>query len=127
MKKITVLFLLSVYVFSATDLKEFFKLNVLSQHFEETKQLDNSVTFLDFLVMHYVTDDGNSNDNDTDEKLPFKSADVHSTVNFVSIPYQFISLAFTSFPDSKSYFFHHDDSFIVTNYQALVWHPPQFS
>lgn len=126
-KKITVLFLLFIYLFSATDLKELLKINALANHFEETKQLDNSVSFLSFLVMHYITDDGNSKDNDTDKKLPFISHDVYSITSFLSIPNQFVSLVYTSFPTIRNDFFVEDDSLIFTNYHALVWHPPQFS
>ena len=77
--------------------------------------------------MHYIADDGNDKDNETDEKLPFKSHEVYSTVNFVSVPNQIISLAFNSFPTIRNDFFVEDDSLIYTNYHALVWHPPQFS
>ena len=127
MKKITTIFLLSIYLFSATDLKELLKINALTNHFEETKQLDNSVSFFSFLIMHYITDDGNSKDNLSDEKLPFKSHVVYSVVSFVSVPIQITSLSFNAYPIIKNDFFVEDDSLIFTNYCALVWHPPQFS
>ena len=127
MKKITTIFLLSIYLFSATDLKELLKINALTNHFEETKQLDNSVSFFSFLIMHYITDDGNSKDNATDEKLPFKSHVVYFVVSFVSVHIQITSLSFNAYPIIKNDFFVEDDSLIFTNYCALVWHPPQFS
>ena len=77
--------------------------------------------------MHYITDDGNSKDNSTDAKLPFKSHEVCSVVSLVSVPNQFISLAINSFPIIKNDFFVEDDLLIFTNYCALVWQPPQFS
>ena len=127
MKKITTIFLLSIYLFSATDLKELLKINALTNHFEETKLIDNSLSFFSFLIMHYITDDGNSKDNSTDAKLPFKSHEVYSLVSLVSVPNQFISLAINAFPIIKNDFFVEDDLLIFTNYCALVWHPPQFS
>ncbi len=127
MKKITVILLLFLYLFSVTDLKELCKIHELANHLEETKKLDNSVSFIDFLVMHYITDDGNNSDNDTDEKLPFKAHHVYSTISFISLPNQFISLVFNAFPTFKSDFFYEDDSLIFSNYHTLVWHPPQFS
>ena len=126
-KKITTIFLLSIYLFSATDLKELLKINALTNHFEETKLIDNSLSFFSFLIMHYITDDGNSQDNSTDAKLPFKSHEVYSLVSLVSVPNQFISLAINAFPIIKNDFFIEDDLLIFTNYCALVWQPPQFS
>ena len=102
-------------------------MNALTNHFEETKQLDSSVSFFSFLIMHYITDDGNSKDNATDEKLPFKSHEVYSVVSFVSVPIQITSLSFNADPIIKNDFFVEDDSLIFTIYCSLVWHPPQFS
>lgn len=127
MKKSVAIFLLTVYLFSATDLKELLKIEVVIEHLQEHQKNDRSVTLFQFLVMHYITDDGNSKDNATDEKLPFKSHEVYSVVSFVSVPNQIASLAFNAFPIIKDDFFVEDDSLIFTNYHALVWHPPQFS
>ncbi|MEP7265945.1 MAG: hypothetical protein ABI772_15685 [Bacteroidota bacterium] len=85
------------------------------------------MSFIKFLVMHYVTDDGNDYDNETDKKLPFKSTDAYSVINYVSISNQLISFNYKSLPTISDDFFIEDDSIIFTNCHVLVWHPPQFS
>lgn len=128
LKKTAAIFLLSVYLFSATNLLELLKINVVVQHFRETKQLDNSVSLFQFLVMHYVTDDHNDKDNERDKHLPFKSPDICiSNVCFVSIACQFSSLNFQFFGVEVNDFFPNNDSFVIASFHALIWHPPQFS
>ncbi|MBK9801152.1 MAG: hypothetical protein IPP56_16000 [Bacteroidetes bacterium] len=75
MKKVAGLFLLSIYLLFATDLKELLKVNKLVLHYSETKEINNSISFFHFLEMHYVTDDANTTDNEQDKQLPFKSPD----------------------------------------------------
>jgi len=75
-KKVAALFLLSIYLFSAIQLSELLKINVLLAHYHETEQHEPKISFFDFLVMHYVTDDGNSKDNDRDSQLPYKSGEI---------------------------------------------------
>ena len=122
------LFLLSIYLFSAIQLYELLKINVLVAHYYETKQHEPEITFLDFLVMHYVTDDGNSKDNDRDCQLPFKS-NSNLVANGVSTftlnkPEEIIVPAIvadkTIFPDYR-------DPYISSNFSKLVWNPPRIS
>lgn len=53
------------------------KLPVLITHFNEHKQRDNNVTFVDFLSMHYWGTDIDDHDEDRDSQLPFKTTDIH--------------------------------------------------
>jgi hypothetical protein len=127
-KKITAILLLSVYLFSATDAKELLKMNVVFDHFTETRATDKAVSFLHFLVMHYVTDDHNDKDNNRDMQLPFKSPDTCIANNsLVSLHNQFASFTFNFFPVNERDFIIAEKTFVISNYQALVWHPPQFS
>ena len=120
---------LSLYLFSATGFNELFKINALVQHFYETQKNDNTVTFLHFLTMHYITDDLNDKDNDRDNQLPFKSTEtVLSNISLTYIPGQYISsLASQSFIINKKDFLTIKDLFIFTNYHTLIWHPPEYS
>lgn len=104
-----------------------FKVNMLVQHYEETKLQEGSISFLNFLVMHYITDDGNDQDNDTDSKLPFKSKQIYSMIGFVSAPTQSVSIVISALGLIKYDYYVKVVSLIFTSYYALVWHPPQFS
>lgn len=60
-----------------TELHQLFKLPILFEHFAEHKERNTTVSFVDFLAMHYWGDDLDDNDDDRDMQLPFKKADVH--------------------------------------------------
>ena len=128
MKRIAAIILLSVYLFSATDAKELLKMDAVFEHFNETKQNNKTVSFLNFLVMHYITDDHNDKDNNRDMQLPFKSPDTCiANSSLVSLDNQFASFTFNSYPVNEQDFLIADQAFVISNFQALVWHPPQFS
>lgn len=54
------------------------KLPVLVEHFREHRCLDQRITFLDFLAMHYWGTDLNDDDDARDNQLPFKN----DTINY---------------------------------------------
>jgi hypothetical protein len=45
---------------------------MLYVHFQEHHQRNNEVGFVEFLVMHYMGDDGTTSDDDRDMELPFQ-------------------------------------------------------
>lgn len=98
------------------------------RHLHEHQQTDSSVSLFQFLVMHYVTDDHNDKDNESDMKLPFKSPDsCISNISFFSIVCQFSSADFQPFEIVADDFFPNNDAFIITGFHAFIWHPPQLS
>jgi hypothetical protein len=64
--------------------QQFYKLPVLIEHFKEHQQI-RSVSFIDFLAMHYWGEDQNDNDADRDMQLPFKNISGYS-LHLVFIP-----------------------------------------
>jgi hypothetical protein len=85
---------------------------------------------MQFLVMHYLTDDLNDKDNDRDMQLPFKSTTharaLNSTALYISCYYS--SLLVKSFVIAeKDIYLPQKEFFLITDYQSLVWHPPDFS
>jgi hypothetical protein len=54
------------------QLAQLIKLPVLVQHFQEHRQRDARVTFVEYLAMHYFGKDINDDDDDRDRQLPFK-------------------------------------------------------
>ncbi|HEX5001684.1 MAG TPA: hypothetical protein VFW78_04245 [Bacteroidia bacterium] len=128
MKKFAAILLLVTYLFSATNFKELLKVNVVIQHFHETKQIEQSVSLFQFLVMHYITDDHNKKDDDRDKQLPFKAPDsCISNSSFVSIVGQFSVTSILPVSDLVMDLFPDTVYFVLTSFHALVWHPPQLS
>ncbi len=127
-KKITAIFLLSIYLFSATQLYELLKINVLVDHFYETRLNNPDISFFDFLVMHYITDDGNNKDNDRDAQLPYKSHDSFVAYGFSTfILNRPEGIALPPLVIDKADFQNYDNLFISSNYSNLVWNPPRIS
>jgi hypothetical protein len=129
-KKVTAILFISVYLLSATEISELFKINTLVQHFYETNNTGKPVDFLHFLVMHYVTDDLNDKDNDRDRQLPFKSPETcFSNSTSLYIPFQFIqsSLAAQSFTVTKANLFGTKNDLVIIDFKNLIWHPPKYS
>jgi len=127
-KKLSAIFLLSVYLLSATQLSELLKVNALIEHYQETELKNGPVGFLDFLMMHYVTDDGTSQDDDRDCQLPFKS---HSSLVASSFSNFIINrnVEITSAPigTAERYFNDYCNPFIRSIYSQQVWNPPKIS
>ncbi len=77
MRKFICVFLVSVYLFSNSEAKQFLKIPKLIEHFYNHKERDASTTLISFLKLHYLDDHGKDADYKEDMKLPFKTHDSH--------------------------------------------------
>ena len=75
MRTTLILVLMAVHLFGNTELGQLFRLPRLISHYFQHRELDPSVTFIDFLAMHYVGDDGTTADDDIDNQLPYHHVD----------------------------------------------------
>ena len=125
MNKFYALFLLFVYLLFSAGMSEFLKVNTLLTHYGETRKWTPSVCFFEFLVEHYLTDDGNPDDNATDSKLPFKSPGSHAASGLVFILSQFPAGVKSCSSRPADDYFSRNDSTVPTRFHSLVWHPPQ--
>ena len=127
-KKIISILLFSCYLITVCDLKEILKIEKLIEHYQESKAEDPDTSIIDFLTMHYVTDDMNDLANDQDMKLPFKhSGNFSSEQTFAFIVTVPSSLIFQTFAIRSSNYCFSGNSIFILNFQTLVWHPPQIS
>lgn len=92
MRKLAAIFIVSVYLFGATEASQLLKLPVLVQHYYEHKAGNASVTLVQFLHMHYMGHDDNDNDNLRDMQLPFKTMNDYCMIAFNSLPPQKIQM-----------------------------------
>jgi hypothetical protein len=127
-KKFVAIFLLSIYLLSSTAMSELLKVNVLVEHFQETRMKNGPVAFFDFLVMHYITDDGNSLDDDRDCQLPFKSHSSLVANNFSNfILNRYVEIVLTPVKTDERHFYNYCSPYISSNFSKLVWNPPKIS
>ena len=117
--------MLFVYLSSNTQLHEIFKLPALFEHYLEHHQSNASLSFFDFLKMHYADNNIIYPDYEEDMKLPFKSTDVCDY--FVAI--------FSMLPNhptikeplhtQETMFAEFKHQFICTSVLNAIWQPPK--
>ncbi|HQV53912.1 MAG: hypothetical protein IPH34_04555 [Chitinophagaceae bacterium] len=91
-KWVSILFL-SIIVLSHSELHQLLRIPVLIDHFKEHKKEDPSITFIQFIKLHYdkiVVDD----DYQRDQQLPFRDANCTTSVSglVIDIPPQNIKI-----------------------------------
>ncbi len=126
LKKSVAILFLSVYLISATELQQLVKLPLLIEHYQEHKQKNRNLSFVDFLNMHYSQQQELDADYDRDMQLPFKSHDGCST-SFLSV---FLNGATTELPNKTAFsasvqFSAYTDNFLSQAYLASIWQPPK--
>lgn len=81
--------LIAVHLFGNTEAAQLLKLPKLITHYFQHRQMDPSVTFIDFLAMHYGGDDGTSVDDGMDDQLPYHNVDNHCLASVYYVADQF--------------------------------------
>jgi hypothetical protein len=72
-KKGLAIFFLSIYLVSATEIKELLKIPFMLEHYQEHKAEDCKLSFTDFLSWHYLHNTSLAKDYSKDLQLPFKN------------------------------------------------------
>jgi hypothetical protein len=110
-----------IYLVSFTEFKEVLRLPVLIQHYGEHKDQVGEMSFLEFLVMHYETDEAH---DDMDNKLPFKDCGHSFTGQVIMLPIQKFSLSEqieASTPAYQFFYLQHEPELIATD----IFQPPK--
>lgn len=126
MKKYASIFLLSLYVFGATDAYQLLKLPVFIQHYITHKQQNPALSIAGFLQIHYndgllVVDD----DFEQDMQLPFKTSQVsfgHS--NNIIIP-SFTPIHLFSIEAYREDFFNYKQQLHCLLDKNSIFQPPK--
>ncbi len=126
LKKITSIFFLTLYLFSTTEANELLKLPVIFQHYAEHQQEDKSISFLQFLDIHYMHGSPKDKDYERDMQLPFKTPTqcISSIVpEFVPLmPEISIDKPIELSENKKSF---PKTQFILSSYLSNIWQPPK--
>jgi hypothetical protein len=80
------LFLLVLYLATATPLAELVKVPVLFEHFQEHRQESPDISVLDFFRIHYFNGNKRDADFSRDMQLPFKTIEASSASLAVVLP-----------------------------------------
>ena len=126
MKKYTVILILTAYLFSTTELHQLLKLPIVFEHYYEHKQLNQDISFLDFLDMHYMHGSPLSVDYDQDMKMPFKTIDKCLNAAIPVIVPQNVNIAIHQPVQLKiKKRFIMQDEFVPSSYLSRIWQPPK--
>jgi hypothetical protein len=79
MRKILAILLISIHLTGNTEVGQLFRLPQLMAHFFQHHRQDPSISFFDFIAMHYAGDDGTTADDDIDSQLPCHNPN-HNTI-----------------------------------------------
>lgn len=80
-KKGFIYIILLFFILHNTSLDQLLKLPTLVAHYMEHKKLNQDISIVDFLAMHYSGNNLNNNHDDRDWELPYKSIDFQNLVH----------------------------------------------
>jgi hypothetical protein len=125
-KKITAIIFLSLYLFSATELRQLVKFPLLVQHYREHLALNHSITLIQFLCLHYNDKTVIDDDYAKDMQLPFKSHDDCYSISFNAINTNCFSVTVEKpvIRNNKEHIIFNDD-FIYSVFLSSIWQPPR--
>jgi len=85
-KRLFLHIILTIVILDTTSLYQVLKFPALIKHFIEHKTLNQNISVLDFMAMHYGGNDLDDNDDEKDMQLPFKKVETQHA-NFLFIPF----------------------------------------
>lgn len=96
MRRISLLFILFAYLSSVTEVHELFKAANLFAHYAQHLEHDDSLSFGDFLSMHYAENSEHASSEEHSESLPFKSN--HTSTALISFVALIPAIGFEAIP-----------------------------
>lgn len=99
---------------------------MLAIHYQEHHQLDPSISFVDFLGMHYWGTDLNDNDDDRDNELPFKKIEHDAISQPLAVPASII-FSLTSEPNFNTVFSDYQTPHFENAPTGLLFKPPRLA
>ncbi|MDI1354276.1 MAG: hypothetical protein PSX36_05140 [bacterium] len=120
-----VIIVLFTYLFSATEFAELLKVPELLEHYTEHQTKNKTISFFDFLAIHYFDAQDSSDDDGRDGALPFKSHSncPHLAEQFNSLPGVPTSLKPALSFIGKIFGMVEEDSYAT--YHTSIWQPPK--
>lgn len=125
MRKLISIIILATYLCSFTEFNELLKLPILLEHFSEHSAHNKSLSFSEFLSMHYHHDNDGDGDDASDRRLPFKSHDncIHSSSFNLYVQSNIIHIKTTEtdLQNNQS----QEKEFFYPSFSASIWQPPK--
>lgn len=127
LKRVVSILLLSVYLISATELRQIAKFPILVYHYFEHVSSDKNLTFIAFLSLHYRVNVIDS-DYNKDQKLPFKSHHDCKQIETMLYAHDHLQVFDLKRPhvifQSKEHLIS-NDAYFISVYLSSIWQPPK--
>lgn len=127
MKRLTLIFILLSYSFTYTEANELIKIPKLFEHYSEHRAADKTISFTEFLGMHYIQTHHHDSDDEKDSNLPFKSHNhcaIVSTSFFHDLETQSITIKPTEIQIANN--LPSLEEYTYSSFQVSIWQPPKF-
>ncbi len=125
MHKRTAIFLLSIFIFSNTEVHELGKMGVFMAHFFEHRADNPQITLLEFIQTHYSGRLLQDEDAGRDEQLPFKTIDCMAPGIVFTLPKDTLLLILPPFPDENSTISPCPQPTFYSFHLSDIWQPPK--
>jgi hypothetical protein len=124
MKRNIPIFLAVLTIISATEIHQLLKIPLLFSHYHAHQSTNPSLSFLDFLKIHYWDKHPDDKDDDQDQELPFKSP---ASIFHIDTPVSTTKIipSFHFFDNEKSLIAHSDGTPCHRSFS--VFHPPRLT
>lgn len=109
---------------SQTPLQQVLKLPVLIEHFKEHKKETSSISFIEFIQLHYFSGNPKDDDYDRDQQLPFRSDAVIVLDSSIEIPDYNFKVHPLCLYKEKSYP-RMDITTLPSRHSFDIWQPPK--
>jgi len=126
LRQMGIIFLLTIYLTSVTELYQLLKMPVLIEHFIEHKEKAMSLSFWEFLDMHYAHQHSEDGDLSRDMQLPFKAHDGCSST-YISAQLINSSNELSTKPLSPTicFYLEYSGKFLNSAFHSAIWQPPK--
>jgi len=127
-KKFSLIFFTLICLISSTELHQFLKLPLLIEHYLEHKSINQNLTVIDFLAIHYARNISNNADYKKDASLPFNSQDdCIKSDNDNILPLNYSSIICKPIVIEIKMFVNFQQNFLHSSFYSNIWQPPKFS
>lgn len=126
MRKVTLVFLIMSYLSSFTELHELLKVANLFTHYIEHREQDETLSFTDFLSLHYGSHSEHGKSSEHEEQLPFKAD--HLSIAWINL---IAPISTSVYNQEFSYFAEAFDpvafyrSLVASSPESSIWQPPR--
>lgn len=124
MKKIVVIFIISVFLCANTAIGQLLKIPYLIEHYNShnNEMVSNSTSFIDYIILHYSISEDKTSDH---QHLPFKTLDNSVNLLYVFSTYTSYQLRVVNplISNKKIKFFY--NNFFKSKLVTSIWLPPK--